>query len=202
MKILGSITSPFVRTVRTLAYELLCDFEFQETPAFSKLDTEAEALIRQSNPLGKVPVLLIDDFAIPDSRVIARILIERFHAKADEPSRFVMTVADENLVTVINGVLDAGILRFMLQHSHPELNAHSGYMEKSLSRVEDGLRWIASQPGLDKHFGYPQISLMCALDWLEKRKVFAWQQHESLKRFHAKYCDQPSLLKTRIPDGA
>ncbi len=70
MKILGSPNSPFVRKVRVFAAEKHIDAEFV-------LDRPSHrgSRVAESNPLGKVPVLMLDDGdAVYDSVVIVEYL--------------------------------------------------------------------------------------------------------------------------------
>jgi glutathione S-transferase len=78
MKLIASLTSPFARKVRMvltekqLAYELVIDIPWN-----------SDSQVAQFNPLGKVPVLVIDEeqhTSLFDSRVIVEYL-ERLSAK-------------------------------------------------------------------------------------------------------------------------
>ncbi|PZP54827.1 MAG: glutathione S-transferase, partial [Azospira oryzae] len=70
MKLLGSLTSPFVRKVRVVMAEkrIECDFELHDP-------WSSATPLSEFNPLGKVPVLVMDDgTALFDSRVIVEYL--------------------------------------------------------------------------------------------------------------------------------
>src|SRR5258707_863466 len=70
MKLIGSLASPFARKVRIMLAEKKIDYEFEVDNPW-KPDSQAEKL----NPLGKVPVLVLDDgTALFDSRVIVEFL--------------------------------------------------------------------------------------------------------------------------------
>ena len=67
MKIIGSLTSPFVRKVRIMMAEKKIDAELVLDNVW-----DASTAIADFNPLGKVPCLVMDDGgAMFDSRVIA-----------------------------------------------------------------------------------------------------------------------------------
>ena len=72
MKIVGSLTSPYVRKVRIVAIEkkLECEFVLEDVWA-------ATTTIANQNPLGKIPVLVLDDGCLFDSRVIVQYLDSR-----------------------------------------------------------------------------------------------------------------------------
>jgi len=66
MKLLSSPTSPYARKVRIALAEKKIDCELVEASPWA-----ADSIVPTHNPLGKVPVLLLDDgTALYDSRVI------------------------------------------------------------------------------------------------------------------------------------
>src|SRR5271170_4639011 len=70
MKLIGSHTSPFVRKVRIVMAEKKIDYQFALEDVWSPNTT-----IGESNPLGKVPCLIMEDGgAVFDSRVIVEYL--------------------------------------------------------------------------------------------------------------------------------
>jgi hypothetical protein len=70
MKLIGTPTSPYTRKARVVLAEKRIDYEFVIDPPF-----DAATQVPGYNPLGKVPVLVLDDdTTIFDSRVIAEYL--------------------------------------------------------------------------------------------------------------------------------
>lgn len=70
MKLIGAVTSPYVRKVRVVLAEKKLDYEFVTEDVWS-----ADTRIAESNPLGKVPCLIMDgQEAMFDSRVIVEYL--------------------------------------------------------------------------------------------------------------------------------
>ncbi len=70
MQLIGSLTSPYVRKVRVTLMEkgIECPFMLDNVWA-------ADTKIQRSNPLGKVPYLILDDGSpLYDSRVICEYL--------------------------------------------------------------------------------------------------------------------------------
>src|SRR4030095_14269776 len=66
MKLIGATSSPYVRKVRIVMAEKKLDYEFVLEDVWS-----ADTAIAQSNPLGKVPCLVMEGGeALFDSRVI------------------------------------------------------------------------------------------------------------------------------------
>ena len=72
MKLIGSLTSPYVRKVRIVMAEKKLDYQFVEE------DVWGSDAILASNPLGKVPCLVMEGGeAVFDSRVIVEYLDAR-----------------------------------------------------------------------------------------------------------------------------
>ncbi|MGE5385593.1 MAG: glutathione S-transferase family protein, partial [Betaproteobacteria bacterium] len=66
MKLIGSLTSPYVRKVRIVLAEKKIEYEFELDSPWAP-----ETKVPGINPLGKVPVLVLDDETpLFDSRVI------------------------------------------------------------------------------------------------------------------------------------
>ena len=200
MKIIGSVTSPYTRLVRTVCDELGVAYELEVTPPFSKLTPEQEKRINSHNPLMRVPIFVDGDTEIMDSRIIVRYLLRRFVKDKGFGFGFPATPQDDNILTVILGVLDAGILRFVLKASHPEIADNAGYMSRSRARIKAGLEWLDGQTNLGQGFGVNEVALICGLEWFKKRNIFDWSGFASIVKTYDAYRDRPSLVKTRIPE--
>ena len=72
MKLIGSLSSPYVRKVRVVMAEKKLDYQFELEDVWARDD------ILATNPLGKVPVLVLEGGeAVFDSRVIVDYLDTR-----------------------------------------------------------------------------------------------------------------------------
>ena len=72
MKLIGSLASPYVRKVRIVMAEKKLDYQFELEDVWARDD------ILAANPLGKVPVLVLEGGeAVFDSRVIVDYLDTR-----------------------------------------------------------------------------------------------------------------------------
>jgi glutathione S-transferase len=202
MKIAGSLTSPFVRLVRVVCEELRVPYELEATPPFSKLDEKQEKFINTHNPLMKVPFLIDGDNVMLDSRIIVGYLLSRNAGNGDFRSDFPASPQEDNVLTVIMGIIDAGILRFVMKAAHPEIKADSGYMARSIARMEHGFSWLDRQMVPGHGFGVPEAALICGMDWLRKRKIYEWQAFSNIVKIRETYCGRQSLAKTGIPEAA
>lgn len=201
MRLIGSVTSPYVRFVRVTLAELDVEHEFIVTGPFAKMSPEDERRIVEANPLMKVPALLVDGQAIIDSRIIVAWLLARHGGAGRFGAGFPESTARDNVLSAIYGVLEAGILRFILKGTHPEIDMDAGYMARSLERMRSGLDWLNRSTQLGQDFGPPEALLVCALEWMRKRAVYDWSVHARLVEAHARFAQRESLVSTRIPDS-
>lgn len=199
LKILGSLYSPFTRIVRVTCEELGLVYEMDLTPPFSRLTPEDDQKIIAHNPLMKIPVLTDEDLDLFDSQVIVRYLLKKFGHPQGFAHGYPSHPHEENTLTVIYGILDAGILRFVMQTSHPEVNPEIGFLGRSRDRMKQSFEWLDRHQSLGQSFGLPEVALLCSLEWLQSRKVANWDSYGNLVRLHSQYKDRPSLVQTRIP---
>jgi glutathione S-transferase len=115
MKLIGSLTSPYVRKVRIVFSEKKVDVDHVLENVWAP-DTK----ITQTNPLGKVPCLVLEDGGvIYDSRVIAE------YADGLSPVSKLIPVDTRDRASVktwealADGIMDAGI-----SVSYTHLRAH------------------------------------------------------------------------------
>src|ERR1700683_822464 len=103
-----SPSSPFVRKVR-IAIALL---GFDKDVTIERADTTAPSdSLRKMNPLGKIPVLMIEDgSAVYDSRVILEYLDDRAGGGKIVPRDSKARLAALRLQALADGILDASIL--------------------------------------------------------------------------------------------
>lgn len=199
LKVIGSQTSPFVRSVRTLCEELVLEYELLETSFYAKMTAQDHEFINKKNPLMRVPVLIDDNQEIFDSRIIIAYLLEEYGAEKIESS-FENKYDSENALSAILGIIDAGVLRFILALESQDMDA--GYMKRSYERMQRGLEFLNNQKRLGQKFGVAEIALVCALEWFKKRNVIDWSGFGHLVEVHTKFKDRPSLIATRIPESA
>lgn len=197
--VIGSYTSPFVRVVRTVCEELNLEYDLENTGFFRTQSEEQSNRVSQANPLMKIPVLLIDGKPLIDSRIIVQYLLKNNALPAGSTFNAGMSIEQENLASVIYGMIDAGILRFIMtgQGAVPDMP----YLQRSLERITGGLTYLEASTVLGQSYGFPEIVLVCALDWFKKRGVVDWSAHKKLAAIHAKISEQPALVATRIPEN-
>ncbi|MFM7483648.1 MAG: glutathione S-transferase N-terminal domain-containing protein, partial [Burkholderiaceae bacterium] len=128
MKLIGSLASPYVRKVRVVMLEKKLDYELVLEDVWS-----ADTTIFQSNPLGKVPCLVMEDGgAMFDSRVIVEYL------DTMSPVGKLIPVAGRERASIkvwealADGVADAGILARLERIQRPPSQQSEVWVQRQL----------------------------------------------------------------------
>ena len=169
-----SPSSPFVRKVRIAAALLGLEAEITSERADT---TDPNDSLRRTNPLGKIPVLIIEDgSAIYDSRVILDYLDERAGGGKIVPRDAKRRLDALRLQALGDGILDASILtvyegryRKPDMHEPKWLELQAGKVSRALAVLE------AAPPVLDPLPNVGQITLACALGYRDFRFGTGWR---------------------------
>lgn len=174
MKLLGSLTSPFVRKVRVVLAEKKLDYRLETVDVWGD-----RATIAMINPLGKVPCLVLDDgSALVDSRVIVEYLDTLSPVGRLIPSLGRERAEVRSWEAMADGVLDAAVLARMEYAfaGRTELQRSPAWVERQLGKVWAGLD--AMNLGLGEktyfagngvHVSLADIAVGCCLAWLRFR---------------------------------
>ena len=199
MKLIGSLASPFVRKVRVVMAEKKLDYTLLLENVWST-DTK----IMQSNPLGKVPCLLMDDGgAMFDSRVIVEYLDTLTPVGKLIPPQGRERVEVKNWEALADGVLDAAILIFLEKKLRtPEMRSES-WMARQMEKVDAGIQAMSHGLGekpfcVGNHLTLADISVACALAWISFRfPEVEWQTpYPNLVKLLEKLSERPSFKET------
>ncbi len=203
MKLIGSLTSPYVRKVRVVMAEKKLDFQLLLEDPWG---TEA---VLASNPLGKVPCLVMEGGeAVFDSRVIVEYLDTLSPVGKLIPSLSRERTEVRTWEALADGVLDAAVAARMERTwagRQPEQRSEA-WVERQLSRVQAALKAMSQGLG-DKpwcagiHFSLADIAAGCALGYLDFRfPQIDWRTpHPNLKKLHDKLATRPSFIDTAPP---
>lgn len=169
MKLIGSLTSPYVRKARIVLVEKKMDCEFVKEDVWSP-----ETTIDQLNPLGKVPVLMLDDkTCIFDSRVIVEYLDSRapIHRLIPENGRERTEV--KVWEALADGLQDAAIA-MLLENKRPEAQRSTDWIARQARKVDAALASMSRSLGKNtwcygKLFSLADISVGVALGYLAFR---------------------------------
>ncbi len=204
MKLIGAVTSPYVRKVRVVLAEKNLDHEFVTEDVWS-----ADTRIAESNPLGKVPCLIMDgQEAMFDSRVIVEYLdtlspVGKLIAPSGRPRAEVKTWE-----ALADGLLDAAILarleatwpgRTDSQRSPAWIDRQMGKIDEALAAMSRGLGDKAFCSGI--YLSLSDIAVGCALGYLDFRfPQLDWRnRHPNLHKLMDKLMQRQSFIDTAPP---
>jgi len=167
--------SPFGRKARIAVSVLGLDGKVKVEPASTQDD--ADPITRQ-NPLGKVPVLLLDDGStLFDSPVVLEYLDVLAGGGRIVPKDTKARFDALRLEALADGILDASILIVYEGRYRPAEMAVQGWIDRQAGKVERALVSLeASPPPLDSTPTVGQITLACALGYLDFRFKGEWRK--------------------------
>jgi glutathione S-transferase len=170
-----SPSSPFVRKIRIAASVLGLEKDIKAEPAetISPSDT-----VRQQNPLGKIPTLVLEDGStLFDSRVILEYLDHRAGGGRIIPKDASARFAALRLQALADGILDASILQVYEGRFRPAERHEPKWVEHQAGKVARGLAALeAAPPGLGSPPDVGQITVACALGYRDFRFGEGWRK--------------------------
>jgi glutathione S-transferase len=171
----SSPASPFVRKVSIAADVLGLDREI----AIELADpVDPNDTVRQQNPLGKIPALVLEDGTVLfDSRVILEYLDHRAGGGRIIPNEAAARFAALRLQALADGLMDASILLVYEGRWRPAEKHEPKWVEHQAGKVARTLAALeADTPGLDAPPTAGQIALACALGYRDFRFAGTWRK--------------------------
>jgi glutathione S-transferase len=202
MKLIGSVTSPYVRKVRIVMLEKKLDYQFVLEDVWA-----ADTNMHNANPLGKVPCLVMEGGeAVFDSRVIVEYLDTLSPVGKLIPVQGRERAEVKTWEALADGVLDAAILarleaswagRTEGQRSNAWIDRQNGKIHTSLKAMSAGLGDKLFCSGV--HFSLSDVAVGCALSYLDFRFAqIDWRaQHPNLARLQEKLTQRSSFIETQ-----
>jgi glutathione S-transferase len=203
MKLIGSLTSPYVRKVRVVMAEKKLDAQFVLEDVWG-----SDAMLK-SNPLGKVPCLVLDGGeAVFDSRVIVEYLdtLSPVGKLIPPPGRERIEV--RTWEALADGVLDAAILARLeaTWAGRADGERSQAWIDRQMSRVHASLKAISQGLGekpwcSGNHFTLADVAVGCALGYLDFRFAHIdWRgDYANLAKFSDKVAARPSFVDSLPP---
>jgi len=198
VKLLVTRASPYARKTRAAVIELGLQDRVDVIEVPIRLPQDSKPDVEAVNPLGKIPVLELDDGRlIADSPVIVAYLNEL------AGGRLIPNTADKwrvlTLEALADGCMDAGFVLRMEQlkdearRDPAEVAAYTGKIERTLARIEEEPEWLAGD------FNAGQLALACALDWIVFRGLLAdpLASRPRLGKWLEEVSERRSLASTR-----
>jgi glutathione S-transferase len=202
MKLIGSLTSPYVRKVRVVMAEKRIECEFEVQSPWAEANTVSEA-----NPLGKVPVLVLDDgTALFDSRVIVEYLDTLTPVSRLIPENGRPRILVRRWEALGDGVCDAAAAIF-LEQKRPAKQQSADWVKRQQLKVVNGVKLIADELGErnwchGEAYSLADVAVGCCLGYLDFRfPDLDWRSQYSNLARHADKLAKRASFKNTVPQG-
>jgi glutathione S-transferase len=196
MKLRFSPLSPYVRKVSVTLIETGLE-DRVENILTNVWDPETD--IADNNPLGKVPVLILDDGKVLyDSHVICEYLDSLHDGDKLFPQPGPARWQALRLHALGDGITDAGILT-LLEGRRPEEFKYEKWIQRQTAAMLRGMDALENDlENLDAGFGIGQICVACSLGWLDFRFLdLGWRaDHPGLADWLEGASERPSMMQT------
>ena len=199
MKLIGSFTSAYVRKARVVLAEKKLDYQFELENVWAP-----ETEIAASNPLGKVPCLVMEDGStMYDSRVIAEYLDTLTPVCKLLPPNSRDRANVKVWEALADGVLDAAVLAYLERTWRPGEQQSQAWFDRQMGKVRAGLAVMSENLGeqpfcMGIHYTLADVAVGCTLGWLSFRfPDIDWRSaYPNLARLFDKLSERPSFKDT------
>jgi len=193
MKLYTNAATPFGRKAQVIAHELGLKLEVIKTLPMQ------EPELRRINPLGKIPVLVLDDGSVLfDSPVICEYLNQRGGGKFFPGANIFRQNNGRWKAGVLqalgDGISDAAVAYVILGR---EANPPEAYRARQMEAVLAGLD-AAEKITFAEHPTIGEIAIACAIGYVEFRLTdLDWKSSRPrLTAWYARMCDYPAMKAT------
>jgi glutathione S-transferase len=198
MKLIGAVTSPYVRKVRIVMAEKKLDYQFVTEDVWA-----ADTSITQSNPLGKVPCLVMEGGeALFDSRVIVEYVDTLSPVGKLIPPTGRERAEVKTWEALADGVLDAAILARLeaTWDGRKDSERSTAWIDRQLKKIHDSLAAMERalqdrQYCTGTHMSLADIAVGCALGYLDFRFAHIdWRsEHANLAQLYERLAQRQSF---------
>ena len=201
MKLIGSPASPYARKVRVVMAEKKLDYQYVIDDVWA-----ADCAIVESNPLGKVPCLVMEGGeAVFDSRVIVEYLDTLSPVGKLIPALGRERAEVKTWEALADGLLDAALLirmEFVFKGRSDEQRCQS-WIDRQIGKINAVLKAMSTGLG-DKpfcsgvHFSLSDVAVGCALGYLDFRfPEIVWREsYPNLNKLNEKLLLRASFIET------
>lgn len=204
LRLIGAQTSPYVRKVRIVMAEKKIDAKFEWNDVWSP-----NTNIQESNPLGKVPCLIMEDGgAVYDSRVIVEYLDTLTPVGKLIPAAGKERVEVRTWEALADGLCDAALLIRLEQtwSGRTEAQRCQNWIDRQLTKVHASIQTmsvgLAEKPWcFGNSFTLADISVCAALAYLDLRfPAIDWRGgHDNLAKLFDKVSARQSFIDSAPP---
>jgi glutathione S-transferase len=201
MKLIGTPGSPFTRKVRVVLAEKRIDYDF-----VNDAPSAAATQVPKYNPLGKVPVLIIDDeTAVFDSRVIVEYLDQASPVSRLIPEETRPRVQVRRWEALADGCSDA-VAAIIAERRRPRDQQSADWVARQQAKVDRALRIMSEDLGTrnwcsGEFFNLSDIAVGCCLGFVGLRLPDrSWSgDYPNLARLSDKLARRASFRDTAPP---
>lgn len=198
MILIGSLTSPYVRKIRIVLAEKKIDYDLVLDSPWAEGNRVATL-----NPLGKVPVLVLDDDStLYDSRVIAEYLDMVAPNSRLLPASGRERISVKRWEALADGVLDAAVAAF-LESRRPDGERSPSWIARQLGKTNLALKAMSEELGEQpwchgNGLSLADIAVGCALGYVSFRLGdIRWgEEYPNLSQLYEKLMQRPAFADT------
>jgi glutathione S-transferase len=201
LKLIASPTSPYVRKVRIALAEKKIEYQMVDAAPYDPGNP-----VHAWSPLGKVPVLVLDDGThLFDSRVIVEYIdtVSPVSRLIPEPNR--QRIEVKRWEALADGICDAA-LAIVLESRRPAKQQSKAWIDRQRQKVDAGVaelaRELEEKAWCDgESYTLADIATGCALGYLDLRYPdIDWRRdYPNLARLAEKLAKRPSFQETAPP---
>jgi len=162
--------------------------------------TDPADVLREQNPLGKIPVLILEDgTTLYDSRVILEYLDWLAGGDVLIPKEPKARFAALTQAALADGILDAALLQIYEERFRPSERREPKWIDYQAEKISRGLAVFESNPPKGRR-DVAHIGLACALGYLDLRFGGRWRDtHKTLVDWLAAFeAEVPAFEATRF----
>ena len=203
MKLLYTVNSPYARKVRVVAAEKHIEVDVEAVDL-----SDPNCVVKNFNPLGKVPALILDDGEVLyDSRVIVEYLDNRTPLAHLIPRAQGAKIWVRRWEALADGICDAAIAA-ILESRKAEHIQDAAFITKQMSKVMRGLETMNLDLTkktwcVEETFSLADIAVGCLLGYLNLRFTsLTWQTHYPNLAKHFASMQKRSSFKDTAPPEA
>jgi len=201
MKLVATPGSPYGRKARIVLAEKKIEYEFiDEAP------TKPDSRVPSYNPLGKVPVLVLDDDStVFDSRVIVEYLDSASPVSRLIPDDTRSRIQVRRWEALADGCTDA-IVAIIYEKRRAADKQDAAVIARQHGKIERAVKAMAQELGAKtwctgEFFNLADVAAGCALGFLDARlSDVDWRtDHANLVKLYDKLMQRPSFRETMPP---
>ncbi|HEY9103172.1 glutathione S-transferase [Chitinimonas sp.] len=201
MKLFASLTSPYARKVRIVLHEKKI-----ECPLTVDNPWDATTVVGQFNPLGKVPVMVLDDgSSLFDSRVIVEYLDHVSPVARLIPSEHRQAVQVKRWEALADGICDAAVA-IVVERRRDPAQQNGDWIARQRGKVDAGLRLLSDDLNHrswcnGESYSLADIAVGVCLGYLDFRFAeIDWRSsYPNLAKLAEKLAQRPAFADTLPP---